>query len=136
MSEPIFRAFNNKTKEWIKNFCVKQDGDLLRVVFSNLTGNVLTVDLKDATLCRSTGLKDKNGVVIFEGDIVKFDDFNPDHCEGDYLPRQIFEVSLKRIRFWLKEEMFGHEGELLLNSNDCEVIGNIFSNPELLEQKQ
>lgn len=136
MSEKMFKVWDNKNKRWIKDFAIKPSGDLFRLIYSDLTGNVLTVDIKEASLCQSTGLKDKNGKIIFEGDIVKFDDFNPSHCKGDYLPRQTFEVSLKNIRYWLKEERFGYEGELLLSSTKCEIIGNIFNNPELLEAKQ
>lgn len=75
------------------------------------------------TIGRFTGLTDCNGVKIFEGDIIKyFDDwigkieydsdsalFTVSFVDGDY------------DNFWR------------ISCGDCEVIGNIYDNPELLE---
>jgi hypothetical protein len=63
---------------------------------------------------QSTGLCDKNGKEIFEGDVVK-----ADYGLGD--PPQI--VDLPNF-FWCK-------GECLI-SDDIEIIGNIYESPELL----
>ncbi len=82
-------------------------------------------------LMQFTGLHDKNGKEIFEGDIVQFH-FNKDWCEGDYLPKERFEVSLEKFGLWCKGENFGYEGELLLQPSGCEVLGNIYENPGLL----
>lgn len=91
------------------------------------------LDPTKETLLEYTGLKDKNGKEIYEGDVVEFPPFNPKWYEGDYLPRQRFTASLESHRLWLKEERFGDKGELLLESTDCEIIGNIYENPELLK---
>ena len=80
-----------------------------------------------------TGLHDKNGKEIYEGDIVEFPPFNKEWCEGEYLPRQRFTVDLRTLRLWLKEEQFGYEGEMLLDNDKCEVIGNIYENGDLLK---
>ena len=90
---------------------------------------------EDWPLMQFTGLYDKNGKEIWEGDIVEFD-FNADWCEGDYLPQRRFEVSLDIHRFWCKGEKFGYEGELLLEPSECEVLGNVWESPELLEKPQ
>ena len=68
-----------------------------------------------------TGLKDKNGKEIFEGDIVDWPNY-----EGV----QLYIVEFKEGRFGLN---LSRGGFGLTNPicSDCEVIGNKFENPEL-----
>lgn len=64
-----------------------------------------------------TGLKDKNGVEIYEGDIIDLGDKN----SLSHWPK-IVEVSWSPDGYWLYWACFA----------DCVVIGNIHQNPELL----
>lgn len=78
------------------------------------------------TVGQYTGLTDKNGKKIFEGDILKFIDSD---CEGIYL-----KVVFKDCAFLLDDN--GIIPENLLPSYSwlgLEVIGNIHDNPDLLE---
>ena len=81
------------------------------------------------TVCQFTGLTDKNGRKIFEGDIVVFADFFNDeiHCGVVYWCD---------LAFWFDcTETEGDEGIYSLayiSANILEVIGNIYDNPELL----
>ena len=50
---------------------------------------------------------------------------------ADYDLRDV--VTLKHFRYWLKNEDFGYEGEGLIDPRECKIIGNIYSNPELLK---
>lgn len=71
-----------------------------------------------------TGLKDKNGKEIYEGDILQIDD----HIVGD------FEVVWHKLG-WKIKRAIGYESLSVHKSEDCTVIGNIHENPELLEDK-
>lgn len=82
-------------------------------------------NLDDYILMQSTGLKDKNGVDIFDGDVVK----SQYTITSDF---ELFEVRQFRGGAWRIDN--GRRGsELWLRNEDCEVIGNIHENPELLE---
>ncbi|WP_242301929.1 YopX family protein [Bacillus cereus group sp. BfR-BA-01423] len=77
--------------------------------------------LKDVALLQYTGLKDKNGNKIFDGDIVRvsahpFDiDSNYEVGYNEYMELSCGSYYLSKMRSW------------------AEVIGNIYESPELLE---
>ena len=78
----------------------------------NYTGNML----QDIEIMQCTGLKDNNGKLIFEGDIVA-------RGEDKAVIKYDDETASFYMR-WVETETF---------IEDCEVIGNIYENPELLE---
>jgi len=84
-------------------------------------------------LMQSTGLKDKNGKEIFEGDIVKYDYGNP--LKREIPNPQIREVALIDGSFCLKNDEPYYSQPINTNlsfrNKDCEIIGDIYSNPEL-----
>lgn len=71
-----------------------------------------------------TGLEDKNGKEIYEGDILQIDD----HILGDF-------VVVWHNFGWKIKRSVGYESLSVHKSEDCTVIGNIHENPELLEDK-
>ena len=81
---------------------------------------------------QSTGLKDKNGTEIFEGDVVQFEDC---YIESDflYINKGIVEWSQGRFTVTNRDSVEMEDlldGELL----DVTIIGNIYENPELMEE--
>ena len=78
----------------------------------------------DYLLMQYTGLKDKNGKEIYEGDIVKLT------AIGGYLQDGSFEVE-NIISF---HENFSHDDRYYqMDKEKIEIIGNIYENPELLK---
>lgn len=85
---------------------------------------------EDATIMQSTGLHDKNGKEIFEGDILGIE------TDEGVLNVNIFWDS-KHALFMFESKKYNEE-ELLAelvedNTYPFEIIGNIYENPELLE---
>ncbi|MFT0832563.1 YopX family protein [Streptococcus agalactiae] len=83
-----------------------------------------TYDL--AVLMQSTGMFDKNGVEIFDGDIVKL----RYTITSDF---ELFKVNQFRGGSWRIDNR-RRGTELWLRNEDCVVIGNIYQNSELLER--
>ncbi len=125
MREILFRG-KNSNGNWIygnlnfypdinRTFIRKNNKELLPSFQSSLEEEV-----NKKTVGQCVGLTDKNGTKIFEGDIVKNDNGMKTSVEfyrGRYYPF----IAFPEFRCWDEEE--------------CEVIGNIHDNPELLESE-
>lgn len=116
MSDQIFKAWDNKNKSWIEKDCFLISSDGLISVQNEDNERFLI----DATLCRSTGLKDKNGVMIFENDILT-DDL-----------KNILTVKFFKGEF-TAENLVGGFKLNHLNDYEFKIIGNIFEHKHLLE---
>lgn len=120
-----FRAWNTTTKMMKEvsqlNFSEEQVGNC---AYDN---NKCTIHLcwqPSMIVMQCTSLRDRNGKLIYEGDIIR----QPDDCIGF--------IVWQGVSYWVESP--GSHAKDLEHSpyyESVEVIGNIYENPELLEEK-
>ena len=91
-------------------------------------------DFRVVELMQSTGLKDKNGKEIFEGDVVQFEDCS-EASDFLYINTGIIEWCQGGFHVTNRDSVL-MEDLLDGDSLDVTIIGNIYENPELLEDKE
>lgn len=144
----LFKAKRVDNGEWVKGALVYDDRDKLYRIITEIdysTGTCLTTDnaprVDKSTICQCTGLKDKNGKLIWENDIIKTFDAGEECC----LSKIIFAdtslgygwktTDIKSLSKYnnnlFKEVSFGS-----FDSKSAEIVGNIFDNAELLKSEE
>lgn len=122
---PKFRAWNKVREEMIDDcdLAITSDGSILAGDLNYDEESGMLADVTDnVVIMMSTRLKDKNGTEIYEGDIVK------------NIYDEIYVVKWFDAGFYLEERYNGgFDYSELHFGNNKEVIGNIYENPELLE---
>ena len=133
MREILFKAKRIDNGEWVV-------GDLShhktgRVFAKPLNGSAIsTCEVDKDTICQCTGLKDKNGKLIWENDIVEVGE-HQDSVNG------LYKVIYCEINFCyaLERSVDFHYNFFTFSAlngfeTSSEVIGNIFDNPELMHE--
>lgn len=123
---PRYRAWDKEFKEMVQVDALVFDEQIIKATYKN--GNVVKEDLKNYVLMQSTGLRDKNEREIFEGDVVKL-------AKDVYSEPTYYEIVRHRGGAYRLESK-QHGCELWLRHTDCEIAGNIWENPELIEVKR
>ena len=117
-------------KEWhIGNIVKEPDGLYIR----DIKKNVMAYIDDESTICQCTGLKDKNGKLIWENDVVGFwDTYSTENgqAEMDCIGKVVWDD--ETLSFQVTNRLSSESYEVL---DECSVIGNIFDNKELLESE-
>lgn len=141
----LFKAKRIDNGEWVKGALVYDSRDKLYRIITEIsysTGTCLTTDnaprVDSSTICQCTGLKDKNGELIWEKDIVD------GHIKrgAAFLnclvlwneSKARFDVRAKGCNFPMTLDEVA--GDISVGGLDYEVVGNRFDNPELLESEE
>ena len=99
-------------------------------------GDLLKPNKEKYILMQYTGLDDKNGKEIYEGDIVLYQDWEMAYEGGgndSFINKGIVEYCEDNCCFNVTERQTVDLADVLYKDNeDLEVIGNIYDNPELL----
>ena len=133
----LFRAKRIDNGEWVKG-SLFAEGKITKIIRGTCnTIGIEGVDVNPETICQCTGLKDKNGKLIWENDVVKATVRQNSLCQSSSYS-DFYQISYqeKYCYFYLKKK----NNNLLFDGNwsyyikSIEVIGNIFDNPELINE--
>ena len=139
--EILFRGKRTYNGEWIEGiycpyiwamFFKRSEKPHIIILSDDKNIDGLWCEVLPETVGQFTGLTDKNGKRIFEGDICRFKRFNDVH-----IGKIVFNATTASFVMWY-QPIVGAYGEkatqkmLLSVCDDIEVIGNIHDNPELL----
>lgn len=119
------RAWNEETKSYFNPLDPSVNGLVLSI--QGISGNfdMYGQDLNSDKFImeQCTGIKDKNGKLIYEGDIVETHDYTTEHSQ----------IVFDKGCYVLKSKDSAMYEHLSSYEEECKIIGNIHENPELLE---
>lgn len=156
MREILFRGKRKDNGEWVEGYLVGSYLGSFWIDNTAISGVAELPLIRPETVGQYTGLQDKNGQRIFEGDIVRYNTFDGFDCYsvvkigeytqdgsgGEYNGQNCLGVYVEVDSFtcpdWADNDptyfsKYLEQQNLTEVSAECEIIGNIHDNPELLE---
>ena len=126
MREIKYRAWDIQTESMRDVLVLEWVNEMI-----DLSNGIIERRPHEVILMQHTGLKDKNGVEICEGDIVETV-YNGEVFAGVV----VYDLSEVDFKVTDGKEKYGRNFQYLAGNDENEVIGNIYETPELLEIKK
>lgn len=138
----LFRGKRKDNGEWIQGYLYGIWER--RYILWGMTNDIPDmVEVDPATICKCTELKDKNGTLIWEKDIVSFEHEKIEDVEDvlswdsvKYIRNYVIEFQKTFVNYGLRfrnKSIHFECKQSTLCTYNCKVIGNEIDNPELLE---
>ncbi|WP_195515850.1 YopX family protein [Enterococcus dispar] len=132
-----FRAWDKRMKVMIDVAVLHfaKDGKVNSIEYWKTPSELKSYHVRNLVLMQSTGLKDKNGVEIFEGDVLRVYEIDDIRGESEYTSPVIW-----KDYGWLVYDtdtdiplcLLDRDSDWVDKDVEIEVLGNIHANPELL----
>lgn len=134
---PKFRAWDSVEKKFVEHFFITDNGLIFNMEKPTSDYNSpIPIEKSELILMQSTGLKDKNGKEVFEGDILKvanndsswFEVVKYDHEKAMFISKEVnlkYEVPETPLYDLFSPYLF-----------KVEVIGNIWEDGDLIDGKK
>lgn len=125
MREILFRGKRVDNGKWITGYYFHYETCHEHFIITDMSYDMPNMEqVIPETVGEYTGLKDKNGKKIFEGDKVRYDDDETGYIEWDE----------ETARFIISGDGVIYDFDNF-RGDELEVIGNIHDNPELLQEE-
>ena len=134
-----------KNGDWVYGFITRQYDERFETLPAEMTNTdgVSGIDIDYKTIGQFTGLTDKNGKKIFEGDILTSDciPYTSDDGKKEYLAEVVWFVDnvpmpAFGVSVFKKHKPFVRDSGYLYNNGSWEVIGNKYDNPEFFKTEK